>query len=95
TQLAEVYDRLNRVAAHDSGPASYQVEFSSADHRLLESVKQHGGRLVGLVGRSGGRRQTYATRDELVEAVSNLRSHGRVEHAMLADDLEAIVGRGC
>jgi hypothetical protein len=95
TQIGEVYDRFNKVAlSHDSGKADYQVEFSSSDHRLLESVERHGSRLSGLVKRSAGRRQTFATRGELQEAVSTLRRHGKVEHEMLADDLAAIVGEG-
>jgi len=95
-QVSEVYDRFNRVAlSHDAGPADYQVEFSPTDHRLLESVKHHGRLLPGLVARAVGRRQTFATRDELSEAVSTLREHGKVEHAMLADDLAAIVDGAC
>jgi hypothetical protein len=91
-QVSEVYDRFNRVVAHNSGRPDYQVEFSRGDHRLLESVARFGSRLTGLVARSQGSRQTFATREELVEAVSTLRKHGKVEHGMLADDLEAIVG---
>ena len=95
-QVSEVYDRFNRVALSSSkGAADYRVEFSTTDHRLLESVKRHGSTLSALVSRSGGRRETFATLDELVEAVSTLRKYGKVEHSMLADELELIVSGGC
>jgi hypothetical protein len=94
-QVAEVYDRLNALALHDDGTPEFSVELSPSDHRLLESVQRHGGLVRGLVRRTERGRQTLATRVELREAVSTLRRHGKVEHGMLADDLEAIVSGAC
>ena len=94
-QAAEVYDRFNALALHDDGTPEFSVELSASDHRLLESVQRHGGLVRGLVRRTGLGRQTLATRVELQEAVCKLRRHGKVEHGMLADDLEAIVFGAC
>lgn len=94
-QLAEVYDKINSLALHDDGTPEFSVEFSRTDHRLLESVQRHGGLVRGLVQRTANGRETFATRTELREAAVTLRRHGKVEHGMLADDLEAIVTKAC
>jgi len=94
-QVAEVYDRVNALTLHDDGTPEFSVELSTGDHRLLESVQRYGGLVRGLVRRTQSGRRTLATRTELREAASTLRSYGKVEHGMLADDLEAIVAGAC
>ena len=94
-QIAEVYDKINTLSLHDDGTPEFSVELSSTDHRLLESVQRYGGLVRGLVQRTRAGSPTLATRTELSEAASTLRKYGKVEHGMLADDLEAIVTKAC
>ena len=94
-QTADVYDRVNALSLHDDGTPEFSVELSATDHRLLESVQRHGGLVRGLVHRTQRGLRTLATRTELTEAASTLRRYGKVEHSMLADDLEEIVAGAC
>jgi hypothetical protein len=86
-QRTQVIDRLKAVALLPEN-ANLRVGFSAADHRLLAESATFGSMTAALADRTSGNRQTYASPDELNEAVRSLRTKGGAMHLHLAETLE-------